>query len=67
MMILNGFRNAGDVLLALAEFDRCFEGWGGSCPGRVLGTALHSLLDPSAAEIYANLNLHKAHGSQGTI
>ena len=66
MMILNGFRNAGDVLLALASFDRCFEGWGGSCPGRVLGQALHSLLDPSAAEIYANLNLHSLHGSHGT-
>ena len=66
MMILNGFKNAGNILLALASFDMCFEGWGGSCPGRVLGQAAYSLLDPSAAEIYANLNLHSLHGRHGT-
>ena len=62
LIILNGFKNTGNLLLGFAEFDRCFEKWGGSCPGRVLGQAMHSLLNPNAQEIYDNLNLHSLHG-----
>ena len=66
MMVLNGFMHAGDILLNLITFDRCFEGWGGSCPGRVLGQTLRSLLDPSAANVFAELNNHSLHGPHGS-
>ena len=55
LVVMNTFKNLGQLLKDLAEIDECFYYWNGKCAGERMGNIMLSLLGMDVAEDYTTV------------